>query len=372
MSSLDVGRNSTGDSSCYPFPTGTYTSNTCFSNGCGYYSSPETAICNPGTYVYQITGYWGMNQQYAGVKVTRFDIVCSDGYQATIGQSGSYLSYNKTIIDPQGYTEVLVGGGCITDHIQIGGTDFGNAGYGNPLSSCTCAPGLSFVGFGTLQYSPYWPSFPAMSIQCDVACAKGTYYSGGYCLPCPQGIKLVFVVSIIIGIGTYSFPGSTACSLNIVPSVGNGGLFALQVQSHATFVSAKYSSPAVMGTGSSYDTDQQFQYLSSTMQIYSPSKNLCLDDGGKETLGTSSLSAVLSFTTCNSSSINQQFIFTTGNQIYNPNWPNNQVCLNGNGNSYNGDQELILWGCSNNGDEIFNIVIICPTGSRYVVRLKDS
>ena len=190
--------------------------------------------------------------------------------------------------------------------------------------------------------------------------------------PALKVLNWFFVVSIIIGIGTYSFPGSTTCNLNITTDIANGGLFALQVQSHATFVSAKYRSPAVMGTGSSYDTDQQFQYLSSTLQIYHPTSGLCLDDGGNETLGTSSLSAVLSFTTCNSSSINQQFIFTTGNQIYNPNWPNNQVCLNGNGISYNGDQELILWGCSNNGDEIFNIVLICPTGSRYVVRWKDS
>ena len=173
-------------------------------------------------------------------------------------------------------------------------------------------------------------------------------------------------------IGTYSFPGSTACSLKILTNIANGGLFLLQVQSHSTFVDAYYKSPAVMGTGGTFDTDQQFKYLSSTMQIYHPASGLCLDDGGYETLGTSSYSAVLSFKACDSSSINQQFIITTGHQIYNPNWPNNQVCLNGNGISYNGDQELILWGCSNNGDEIFNIVLICPTGSRYVVRWKDS
>ena len=121
-----------------------------------------------------------------------------------------------------------------------------------------------------------------------------------------------------------------------------------------------------MGTGGTFDTDQQFQYLASSMQIYHPTSGLCLDDGGNEVLGTSSLSAVLSFTACDSTSINQQFIFTTGNQIYNPNWPNNQVCLNGHGN-YNNDhyQELILWDCSaTNPDEIFNIVLICPTGKR--------
>ena len=118
-----------------------------------------------------------------------------------------------------------------------------------------------------------------------------------------------------------------------------------------------------MGTTTVLDPDQQFQYLSSTMQIYNPARNLCLDDGGNEVLGTTSSSAILSFRPCDSSSINQQFIMTTGGQIYNPNWPNNQVCLFGNGNNYNGYQELLLWGCStSNPDMIFNIIPICPIG----------
>ena len=71
-----------------------------------------------------------------------------------------------------------------------------------------------------------------------------------------------------------------------------------------------------------------------------------------------------SFTTCDSSSINQQFIITTNYQIYNPNWPNNQVCLNGNGSSYHGNQELILWGCDpSDSNEIFNLVLVCPPGT---------
>ena len=106
-------------------------------------------------------------------------------------------------------------------------------------------------------------------------------------------------------------------------------------------------------------TDQQFQYLSSTLQVYSPSRNLCLDDEGSETTGS-----FLSFKACNSTSANQQFIFTTGNQIYNPNWPNNQVCLNGNGIHHNGYQQLILSICKPYYlDEIFNIVLMCPPGT---------
>ena len=115
-----------------------------------------------------------------------------------------------------------------------------------------------------------------------------------------------------------------------------------------------------MGTASILDTNQQLKYLSSTMQIYNPSKNLCLDDGGSETQGVTSLSAVVSFTTCDSNSINQQFIFTTGNQIYNPNWPNNQVCLNGDGLN---NQDLRLWACNpSDSNEMFNAILICPAG----------
>ena len=181
--------------------------------------------------------------------------------------------------------------------------------------------------------------------------------------------------------GTYSFPGSTTCSLKIQTDVGNGGLFALQVQGHLTYVSAIYQSPAVMGNGSLLDTNQQFQYLASTMQIYHPTSGLCLDDGGNEIQGTSSYAAILSFTACDSNSINQQFIFTTGNQIYNPNWPNNQVCLNGNGHDFTFDgytfpyQELILWYCDpNDTNERFNVILVCNPGSTSgcIVILIDS
>ena len=170
---------------------------------------------------------------------------------------------------------------------------------------------------------------------------------------------------LLYNIGTYSFPGSTTCSLTINTNIANGGLFALQVQSHGTYVHAYDGSPAVMGTGGMFDTSQQFQYLNSSMQIKHPASGLCLDDGGNEIHGTSSLLAVVSFKKCDVTSINQQFIFTTGNQIYNPNWPNNQVCLDGDGNANSeGFQELILWGCSpSDSNQIFNISLICPAGT---------
>ena len=117
-----------------------------------------------------------------------------------------------------------------------------------------------------------------------------------------------------------------------------------------------------MGTGSVLDADQQLQYLSSTMQIYHPASGLCLDDGGKEVLGSRSLAAYLSFAPCDSSSINQQFIFTTNYQIYNPNWPNNQVCLFGAGNTYNGYPELLLWDCEADESKMFNFILVCAPG----------
>ena len=169
-------------------------------------------------------------------------------------------------------------------------------------------------------------------------------------------------------IDTFSFPGSTACNLNVLTNIGDGGLFAIQSQNNM-LLSAVYRAPAVLGYGSILDYDQQLKYLSSTMQIYHPASGLCLDDGGNEVLGPSVVSTPLSFTSCDSSSINQQFIFTTGKQIYNPNWPNNQICLNWAGNQFPDSssdpyyQELILWYCEpSNWFESFNIVLICPPG----------
>ena len=152
----------------------------------------------------------------------------------------------------------------------------------------------------------------------------------------------------------------------------------LQVQNSKLHLNAYFGSPAVVAFGNALDTHQQFQYLSSTMQIYNPALNLCLDDQGFETLGTSSYSAYLSFLHCDSTSINQQFIITTNNQIYNPNWPNNQVCINGNGysfdfalltstgQSYVGFNEAIYWGCStSDSNEMFNVILVCPPGARH-------
>ena len=67
-----------------------YASNTCFSNGCSDYSTQVNVTCNPGTFVYQISGYTGSNSA-DGPYATRFDIVCSDGYTATVRREGKLL-----------------------------------------------------------------------------------------------------------------------------------------------------------------------------------------------------------------------------------------------------------------------------------------
>ena len=99
-------------------------SNTCFNDGCGGTSSPVSANCNPGTdvylstgcgspsyvqancnpgtYVYQITGYTGFNAINGLLYVSGFDIVCSDGYTASIGEPANFRSV--TISNRQGYT----------------------------------------------------------------------------------------------------------------------------------------------------------------------------------------------------------------------------------------------------------------------------
>ena len=325
-------------------------SNTCFSSTCSHPTFSTSAACNPGAYVYQLTGYSGSNDNR--VFATRFDFICSDGATYSIGETGSYLSSTTTIINPQGYTAVLAGGGCITDHIQIGGTDFGNAGFNAALSSCSCSAGLSFVGFPSILYMPNYPGFATMSILCDSSCPKGSYYSNGNCYTCDPG--------------TYSFPGSVGSGscFSILTNVGNGGAFALQIKGINTYLSAIYSSPVV--TESTYDPQNSnllFTYNENTLQIMNPGSGLCLDDGGNEALGGSSTSATLTFGTCNPSSINQQFIFTTGGQIYNPNWPNSKICLRGDGgNNYNGYQELLLWGRDPSSfNEAFEVVV-CPAG----------
>lgn len=328
-------------------------SSTCFSNGCGRSSVQfDSLSCNPGAYVYQITGYSGSNLGSYDVYATKFDLFCSDGESLSVGDIGKFLHSIDTIANPLGYQAVTVGGGCISDHIQIGGFDFGNSGFGG-LHSCSCSPGLNFVGFPKLQYLSYWPSFATISILCDSYCPKGEYYSNGNCFRCAQG--------------TTSSPGSIGSNscFSIITNVGDGSDFVLQVEGLNTFVSAILGNPVV--TESKYDPTNPnliLNYNATTQQIIVPANDLCLDDGGNEANGLTNVYSILTFSSCDSSNINQQFVFTPGGQILNPNWPMQQMCLRGDGGgAFAGYQKLILWECNaQKYHETFIASPICPAG----------
>ena len=159
----------------------------CFnSGGCGAATTTVEAQCTSGAYIYKILGYSGSNTSPSNYANGLF-CLCSDGSAVNIGQAGSYVAATTFVLNPEGFSAVLAAGGCITDHVQIGGTDFGNTGYPGALSSCSCAAtGGKLSGFGPLSYQSSWPSFVSMIISCTVVCPKG-YYFQTYCYQCPSG-----------------------------------------------------------------------------------------------------------------------------------------------------------------------------------------
>ena len=169
---------------------------TCFnSGGCGAATTTVQGQCTNGAYIYKILGYSGSNTSPSNYANALF-CMCSDGSVVNVGQAGSYISATALILNPEGFTAVSATGGCITDHIQIGGVDLGNVGYPGSLSACTCsATGTKLSGFASLLYQASWPSFASMSIICSNACPKG-YYFQTYCYQCPSGtpLKCVFLV----------------------------------------------------------------------------------------------------------------------------------------------------------------------------------
>lgn len=105
-----------------------------------------------------------------------------------VGQMGSYVAVATTVLNPQGFDAILAAGGCITDHIQIGGQDFGNTGYPGALYSCSCSAGWAITSIITLFIST-WPSFAQISVGCATnLCPKGKYFSSG-CVSCPSGMR---------------------------------------------------------------------------------------------------------------------------------------------------------------------------------------
>ena len=83
-----------------------------------------------------------------------------------------------------------------------------------------------------------------------------------------------------------------------------------------------------------------------------------------EYLSATSIDATFTFAPCDPTSISQQFVYSFQNQFFNPNYPQNQTCFNGNGRKVdNVYQEVGYWYClPTNLDEQFSI--ICPLGKR--------
>ena len=192
-------------------------------------------------------------------------------------------------------------------------------------------------------------------------------------MDCPQGTDSILISCSNNCLGTYSFAGavgSTSCFGILQPP--NGGLVRLRVRSHLTFLTSSTTTSggmAVLVPKNAADHQHNFQYIDWSLQIKSVETGLCLDDGGHEDLWGVSTDATFTFTSCDSTNINQQFVFTSNKQIYNPNWPNNNLCLNGNGQPLGGNLALLTWIClPTNNDEIFDF--FCPAGNISIYDLN--
>ena len=176
---------------------------------------------------------------------------------------------------------------------------------------------------------------------------------------------------IMMLVGTYSWPGSigpASCFTYFNDFDAKGAAFVMGISVNSTtqyltaLSSASHSAVPVLGTAN-YNDSVRLVYDNSTLQIRSLALNLCLDDGGFEALGGQNRSALVTFQPCDSQSPNQQFILNSQRQILNPNWPNNNICVSGNGNQVAGHNQLILWECAT-GDstEVFFVYYFyCPS-----------
>ena len=154
--------------------------------------------------------------------------------------------------------------------------------------------------------------------------------------------------------------------------MGNGGQFQLRAQSNdGTFLNVNWAAASnggtvVMGSYNLADPNQILTYNPTTLQIYSPKLGLCLDDYGPSHEATSSLSNTLHFYPCeDGSNPNQKFVYVSSTKaIRNINYRSPGLCLNNNGNYYNGYRHMILWGCdAADTNEIWDVVLVCPAGN---------
>lgn len=136
------------------------------------------------------------------------------------------------------------------------------------------------------------------------------------------------------------------------------------VTQYLTTFSTNSSIIPVVGT-TNMNESVKLYYNSSILQIRSLVLDLCLDDGGYEELGGQSLSAVITLQPCDSQNPNQQFILNSQSQILNPNWPNNNICLSGNGSQYVGYNRLTLWECQKGDSSMAFSVYPLNCSSKY-------
>ena len=239
--------------------------------------------------------------------------------------------------------------------------------------SCTLCPAGSYTaGYGSSEAcTPCSAGTYSNEGASDcTACPAGTYSANentGSCTPCPTG--------------TYSIEGSTSCGTCpagqkwfpelfscFAGEIFDGQLFGIQSLYTNQYLTINISTsnlrgsnvtvPLRQGSLDLHSSYEWFSYNSTTMQIYNPATNLCLDDLGHGYTATPSTSDTLAFTRCTSSKTQQFVYFPSTKYILNPNNPYDK-CLDGN-NQY---PEVFLWQCPYGGlNHQWDIVLSCMPG----------
>ena len=219
---------------------------------------------------------------------------------------------------------------------------------------------------------------------CPVGTYSDSYGATGSCTPCPAGTYSNFygmTTCTSCPAGTYSAEGATACtpcptgqksfprfSSCFAGEIFDGELFVIQSQSSYPInmmLSAEPQQGAIVLMEQPYSASVEksyyFTYNSTTMQIYNPATNLCLDDLGHGYSVDSSTSDTLAFTPCSSSKTQQFAYFPSTKHIMNPNNPYDK-CLYGNNNQYS---EVFLSQCPYSGlySYQWDVVLSCMPGT---------
>jgi hypothetical protein len=159
--------------------------------------------------------------------------------------------------------------------------------------------------------------------------------------------------------------------------MGNGNKFQIQGTQPSTlnplYISSVFAPNVIGGSFNLQDGNKVMAYNLSTLQVYNPATNLCLDDGGKEVNALCDKSNSLSFLPCNITSLNQQFVYVTASKtIQNINYPSLSVrVLNSDGNLYSGYQQVFLCSDYQAASSKWDVVLVCSPGT-YTANLLDA